>query len=193
MHIQKDNAKLSNAVLKMISQERNGEIVDQDLIKDVVDSFVSLGLDHADLDKECLDIYKEHFEAAFLSATESYYKTESEAFLSVHSVSEYLKKAEDRLREEENRVERYLHHETRKDLVSKCEYVLISELMRDRFPSLLDSDKNEDLQALYALLSQIPEGLGPLQKRFEDHVKAAGPAPTEKVVGADGVNANSDS
>ncbi|KAJ2918099.1 hypothetical protein MD484_g2311, partial [Candolleomyces efflorescens] len=193
MHIQKDNAKLSSAVLNMITQERNGEVVDQDLIKDVVDSFVSLGLDHADLDKECLDIYKEQFEAAFLSATESYYKTESEAFLSVHSVSEYLKKAEDRLREEENRVERYLHHETRKDLVSKCEYVLIRELMRDRFPSLHDSDKNEDLQGMYALLSQIPEGLGPLQKRFEDHVKGAGPAPTEKVVGADGVNVNSDS
>jgi len=195
MHIQKDNSKLSNAVLKQIAQQRNGEVVDQGLIKKVVDSFVSLGLDNSDPNKECLDIYKEQFEAAFLTATEVYYKTESEAFLAAHSVSDYLKKAEDRLREEENRVERYLHNKTRKDLVSKCEHVLIrehSEMMWENFQSLLDFDKDEDLQRMYALLSRIPEGLEPLRKRFEAHVKAAGLAAIEKLVGADGVNVDSE-
>ncbi|KAF5333224.1 hypothetical protein D9611_002822 [Ephemerocybe angulata] len=195
MHIQKDNSKLSNAVLKLIAQQRNGEVVDQGLIKKVVDSFVSLGLDNADPNKECLDIYKEQFEAAFLSATEQYYKTESESFLAAHSVSDYLKKAEERLREEENRVERYLHNKTRKDLVSKCEHVLIrehSEMMWENFQSLLDFDKDEDLQRMYALLSRIPEGLEPLRKRFEGHVKAAGLAAIEKLVGADGVNVDSE-
>jgi cullin 1 len=195
MHIQKDNAKLSTAVLKMVTQQRNGEVVDQGLIKKVVDSFVSLGLDNTDPNKECLDIYKEQFEAAFLSATELYYKTESEAFLAAHSVSDYLKKAEDRLREEENRVERYLHNKTRKDLVSKCEHVLIrehAEMMWENFQSLLDFDKDEDLQRMYALLSRIPEGLEPLRKRFEAHVKAAGLASIDKLVGADGVNVDSE-
>ncbi|KAH6902807.1 ubiquitin-protein ligase [Coprinopsis sp. MPI-PUGE-AT-0042] len=194
MHIQKDNAKLSTAVLKLISQQRNGEIVDQGLIKKVVDSFVSLGLDNADPNKECLDIYKEQFESAFLTATETYYKQESEAFLAAHSVSDYLKKAEDRLREEENRVERYLHNKTRKDLVSRCEHVLIrehSELMWESFQNLLDFDKDEDLQRMYALLSRIPEGLEPLRKRFEGHVKAAGLAAVEKLVGEGGANADS--
>jgi len=194
MHIQKDNSKLSNAVLKLIAQQRNGEIVDQGLIKKVVDSFVSLGLDNADPNKECLDIYKEQFELAFLSATEAYYKHESEAFLAAHSVSDYLKKAEDRLREEENRVERYLHNKTRKDLVSKCEHVLIrehSELMWESFQNLLDFDKDEDLQRMYALLSRIPEGLEPLRKRFEAHVKAAGLSAIEKLVGEGGANAES--
>ncbi|KAH6912447.1 ubiquitin-protein ligase [Coprinopsis sp. MPI-PUGE-AT-0042] len=194
MHIQKDNAKLSTAVLKLISQQRNGEIVDQGLIKKVVDSFVSLGLDNADPNKECLDIYKEQFESAFLTATETYYKQESEAFLAAHSVSDYLKKAEDRLREEENRVERYLHNKTRKDLVSRCEHVLIrehSELMWESFQNLLDFDKDEDLQRMYALLSRIPEGLEPLRKRFEGHVKAAGLTAVEKLVGEGGANADS--
>jgi cullin 1 len=194
MHIQKDNAKLSTAVLKLISQQRNGEIVDQGLIKKVVDSFVSLGLDNADPNKECLDIYKEQFESAFLTATETYYKQESEAFLAAHSVSDYLKKAEDRLREEENRVERYLHNKTRKDLVSRCEHVLIrehSELMWESFQNLLDFDKDEDLQRMYALLSRIPEGLEPLRKRFEGHVKTAGLAAVDKLVGEGGANADS--
>lgn len=168
MKIQNDDAKLSTAVMKLIAQQRNGEVVDQGLIKKVVDSFVSLGLDNADPNKECLDVYKEQFEAAFLTATEVYYKNESETFLAAHSVSDYLKKAEDRLREEENRVERYLHNKTRKDLVSKCEHVLIrehSELMWEAFQNLLDFDKDEDLQRMYALLARIPEGLEPLRKR----------------------------
>jgi cullin 1 len=59
-------------------------------------------------------VYKEHFETPFIAATEKYYTEESEAFLAENSVSDYLKKAEDRLREEEDRVERYLNTNTRK-------------------------------------------------------------------------------
>jgi cullin 1 len=41
------------------------------------------------------------------------------------NIPEYLKKAEGRLREEEERVVRYLHAKTRKDLVTRCESVLL--------------------------------------------------------------------
>ena len=191
-HIQKDNSKLTNAVLRLITQQRNGEIIDQGLVKKVVDSFVSLGLDSSDPNKECLDVYREQFESTFLAATENYYKAESEAFLAENSVSEYLKKAEERLREEEARVERYLHTKTRRDLVSKCEHVLIrahSELMWESFQSLLDFDKDDDLQRMYVLLSRTPEGLEPLRKRFENHVKNAGLSSISKMVGEGDVNA----
>ena len=66
MDIQKGNAKLATATLQLITQQRNGEIIDQGLVKEVVDSFVSMGLDNGDPNKECLDIYKEQFEAPFL-------------------------------------------------------------------------------------------------------------------------------
>ncbi|KAF9463083.1 Cullin [Collybia nuda] len=191
LRIQQDNAKLANAVLRLITQQRNGEVIDQGLVKKTVDSFVSLGLDNVDLNKECLDIYKEHFESPFIEATEHYYKKESETFLAGNSVSDYLKKAEDRLREEEDRVERYLHTKTRKELISKCEHVLIrehSELMWENFQNLLDFDQDEDLQRMYALLSRIPEGLEPLRKKFEGHVKQAGLSAISKLVGEGGVN-----
>jgi len=159
-----------------------------------VESFVSLGLDSADPNKECLDIYKEHIEAPFIVATEKYYKKESDTFLSQNTVSDYLRKAEDRLKDEEDRVERYLHTKTRKDLISKCEHVLIrehAELMWDNFQSLLDFDKDEDLQRMYALLSRIPEGLEPLRKRFEGHVKQAGLNAISKLVGESGATMDS--
>ncbi|GLB34233.1 putative cullin family protein [Lyophyllum shimeji] len=185
--IQKDDSKLTKAVLRLITQQRNGEAINQGLVKKVVDSFVSLGLDNADLNKECLDVYKEHLEGPFLEATEDYYKKESESFLAANSVSDYLKKVEDRLREEEDRVERYLHTKTRKELISKCDDVLIrqhAELMWESFQNLLDFDKDEDLQRMYALLARIPEGLEPLRKKFEVHVKTSGLAAISKLVEA---------
>ncbi|EEB98113.1 hypothetical protein MPER_02436, partial [Moniliophthora perniciosa FA553] len=147
--VQQKHAKLAGAILRLIEQQRNGETIDQGLVKKVVDSFVSLGLDDTDTNKACLDVYKEHFENPFIEATELYYKKESESFLAEFSVSEYLKKAEERLKEEEDRVDRYLNTQTRKTLISKCEHVLIrehAELMWDSFQNLLDFDKDEDLQ-----------------------------------------------
>jgi len=192
--IQQKNTKLASAILRLIEDQRNGEVIDQGLVKKVVDSFVSLGLDDTDTNKACLDVYKVHFELPFIDATEKYYKNESESFLATNSISDYLKKAEERLREEEDRVERYLNTQTRKALVSKCEHVLIrehSELMWESFQSLLDFDKDEDLQRMYALLSRIPEGLEPLRKKFEEHVKKAGLNAVSKLVGDTGSGTDS--
>ncbi|KDQ62582.1 hypothetical protein JAAARDRAFT_30480 [Jaapia argillacea MUCL 33604] len=195
MHVQSKHQKLAGAILRLIERQRNGETIDQGLVKKVVDSFVSLGIDETDTNKGSLEVYKEHLETPFLDATEKYYKTESEAFLAENSVSDYLKKAEERLREEEDRVERYLNTDTRKRLVAKCEHVLIrehSEMMWESFQGLLDFDKDEDLQRMYALLSRIQEGLEPLRKKFEEHVKKAGLAAVEKLAGAGGAAAAGD-
>jgi cullin 1 len=170
-------------------------VIDQGLVKRVVDSFVSLGLDDTDTNKECFDVYREHFEAPFIEATEKYYTQESESFLASNTISDYLKKAEERLKEEEDRVDRYLNSQTRKPLIAKCEQVLIrhhAQVIWESFQGLLDYDREEDLQRMYGLLARIPEGLEPLRKRFEDHVKKAGWAAVEKLVGgqaaADGLD-----
>jgi cullin 1 len=60
--------------------------------------------------------------------------------------------------------------------------------MWEEFQKLLDYDKDEDLQRMYALLARIPEGLEPLRKKFEEHVKQAGLAAVSKLVG-DGASA----
>ena len=70
-------------------------------------------------------------------------------------------------REEEDRIERYVHTKTRKELISKCEHVLIrehSEMMWGSFQILLDFHQDEDLRRMYAMLSRIPESLEPLRK-----------------------------
>lgn len=77
---------------------------------------VALGLDEADVQRQMLDVYTIFFQAPFLETTCSYYKAESETFVANNSVPDYMKKAEDRLQEESDRVNLYLHDSTRKDV-----------------------------------------------------------------------------
>ncbi|TNY17266.1 Cullin-domain-containing protein [Rhodotorula diobovata] len=179
--------KLTTAVLKLIEKQRQGETIETDLVKKVIDSFVALGLDEADTNRQNLEVYRSAFENPFLAATEAFYSSESEQYLAANSVTEYMKKAESRLGEEENRVDLYLHASTRKGLVSKCEEVLVknhAELMQEEFQRLLDQEQEPDLQRMYLLLSRIPAGLDPLRERFETHVKKAGLDSVERAVGA---------
>ncbi len=188
-HTQSNSAKLTAAVLQLIDNERNGEAIDQSLVKKVVDSFVSLGLDETNTNKQSLDVYREHFEDLFVHATEKYYKHESDAFLSENPLSDYLRRAEDRLKEEEDRVERYLNSCTREKLVVKCAEALTrghEELMSEEFQTLLDTDKDNDLQRMYALLALIPNRLGPFYKKFEEHVKKTGLNAVVKLFGEPG-------
>ncbi|ORY31833.1 putative ubiquitin-protein ligase [Naematelia encephala] len=182
-------SRLTSALLSQIKKQRDGEVVDSGLMKKVIDSYVSLGLDEADAQRQQLDVYKEYFQTPFLDATSQYYSDESAAFVASNSVSDYMKKAEMRLQEEEDRVNLYLHDNTRKDLKERCETVLITahaESMWEEFQSLLDADKNDDLARMYNLLSRIPSGLEPLRKKFEEHVKRAGLAAVQKVLPAPG-------
>ncbi|EPS94100.1 hypothetical protein FOMPIDRAFT_1020253 [Fomitopsis schrenkii] len=61
--------------------------------------------------------------------------------------------------------------------------------MWDNFQELLDYDKDEDLQRMYALLARISEGLEPLCKRFEEHVKRSSLTAVSKLVGQGGADA----
>ncbi|KAK4051653.1 ubiquitin ligase (cullin) of SCF [Microbotryomycetes sp. JL201] len=184
-HVQGSN-KLTTAVLKLIEKQRQGETIETNLVKKVIDSFVALGLDEVDSNRQNLEVYREAFEKPFLAATEMFYKAESEQFIAVNSVTEYMKKAEARLNEEENRVDLYLHASTRKGLVSKCEEVLVknhSGKMQEEFLRLLEQEQEPDIHRMYLLLSRIPSGLDPLRENFEQHVKKSGLDSVEKAVG----------
>eukprot|EP00842_Homolaphlyctis_polyrhiza_P002961 jgi/Hompol1/3666/HPOL_003315-RA len=176
--------RVVKAALKSITKQRNGETIDGGLIKTVVESYVSIGLDENDTRKTTLDVYKTYFEQPFIEATESYYKAESANFISANPITEYMKKAEARLQEEERRVEMYLNPSTQKVLISTCETVLVknhTSAIQDEFQTLLDNDRLEDLSRMYGLLCRVPEGLDRLRTMFEAHVHMQGKSAVEKV------------
>jgi cullin 1 len=176
-------AKVVDAVLKMVEKHRNGENNEYGVIRQVVDSFTSLGVDEADPTKSTLDVYRFRFERPFLEATRLFYQAESKQFLTENTVIEYMKKAEARLDEEEERVRLYLHTDAAVPLKNTCNRALItdhSNILRDKFQVLLENDREEDMARMYNLLSRIPDGLDPLLSKFETHMRKAGLAAVAK-------------
>ncbi|KAJ4228798.1 ubiquitin ligase (cullin) of SCF [Fusarium falciforme] len=175
--------KVIDAVLKLVEKQRNGENIDYRQIRQIVDSFVFLGFHEVDPSKTALDFYRFHFERPFLEATRLFYQAESKRLIAENSVVEYMKKAETRLDEEEERVRMYLHADTANPLMRTCNQALIvdhSDILRGEFQDLLDNGREQDMARLFNLLSRTPYGLDPLLSKFEPHLRKAGLAAVAK-------------
>jgi cullin-5 len=55
-----------------------------------------------------LQIYRENFEKAYIDATEAFYRAKAPQYLEANGVQNYMKYADQKLKEEEQRATKYL-------------------------------------------------------------------------------------
>jgi cullin 3 len=138
---------LQKHVLKTIRKERDGDMVDRILLKNVISIFHELGshlvyekglkavfippLPNGKMMKNnrqpdpksrwigSLDVYRKHFEAIFLDDTEKYYSEEAQKYAAKLSPLEYLKEAERRFQEELERANFYLDNSSKPLLIER--------------------------------------------------------------------------
>ncbi|XP_016700735.1 cullin-1 isoform X3 [Gossypium hirsutum] len=170
------NAKVRDAVISLIDQEREGEQIDRALLKNVLDIFVEIGMGQ-------MDYYENDFEATMLKATAAYYSRKASNWILDDSCPDYMLKAEECLKREKDRVSHYMHSSSEPKLLEKVQHELLAVCatrLLDKEHSgchaLLRDDKVEDLSRMFRLFSKIPRGLEPVSSIFKQHVTAEGTA-----------------
>ncbi|ETO28877.1 hypothetical protein RFI_08250 [Reticulomyxa filosa] len=146
----KENA-CSNLVvhlLQLIENERNGEQIDQDLLKPIIQM-----------------------------ASTKYYENEGNNFVATMSIPDYLLHVRKRLKEEEKRVKNYLEAQTQRPITLLIEHEMIKkhveDLLTKGFDSMMDESKFANLRHLYELLFSVQE-VDALQQHFSEYGKKRG-------------------
>jgi len=165
-----------SAILELIRRERECEIIDRKLVKEVVAIFVEMGGA-----RNSLEVYVNDFEELLLSTTADFYTRESAKWAEEDSFPDYMCKAEDRLQQEQQRVTNYLHSSTEEKLLKVCDEQLLQspeQLLLEKENSgceaLLRDNKTDDLSRMFRLFSRIPTGLPPIGNIVRKHITDVG-------------------
>ncbi|XP_013595130.1 PREDICTED: putative cullin-like protein 2 [Brassica oleracea var. oleracea] len=90
-----------DVVMALIHKEREGEQIERELLKNIVDIFVQSGMG-------TMERYENDFEMFLLEDTASYYSRKASSWIQEDSCPEYMIKAEESLKKEKERVTHYL-------------------------------------------------------------------------------------
>ena len=72
--------------------------------------FISFTVNLCSNSEDKLTIYMENFEKAYIDSTEAFYKLKAPQYLEINGVQNYMRYAESKLREEEQRANKYLEN-----------------------------------------------------------------------------------
>jgi len=152
------SSQVCKCMLEVINDERRHEQVDEAQLKECVSIFEIMGMAHALKDLQSikqamhrpmiLDIYTSEFERPFLIATRAYYSSMSQQWIQSSDISSYLRLADEAIREEDDRVTRYLNSTTKDKLIKTCleeivvvHRVRLNEAIKDVLKSIYSYDE----------------------------------------------------
>nr|CDP22786.1 Putative protein of unknown function [Podospora anserina S mat+] len=166
-------------VLDLINMDRDGDIVDRNLLRDITGMLEQLY--ETDEEKENEKLYTTIFEPRFLAASEVFYKAECEKLLRESDAGSWLRHTRRRLLEEEERCVTSVSNSTKDNIAAVLEKELILAKM-DEFlamegsglKAMVDNDREEDLGILYQLISRIDKSKNTLKTSLMGRVMELG-------------------
>lgn len=161
------------AILSLINEEREGNIIDKSLVKSIVELYESMGMG-------TLESYSADLEEELLSNTREFYSKKREEWIN-DSTPDYLIKAEEAFHNEKARVADYLNSSTEArllkvlddEILEKVETTLL-EKETSGCRALLQNDKSEDLQRMYRLFQRLENGLAPIAVIVQEFITSMG-------------------
>ncbi|KAJ1522611.1 hypothetical protein ONE63_001789 [Megalurothrips usitatus] len=187
MMIEPLRENLVNHLLEEIHKDRLGNPSDHliDIVRGVIMSFVSV---EEYRKSQSPELYQQIFEAPFLQATGEFYKREASKLLQECDTSQYMEKVTQRLDEERQRSQRFVHISTHAKVKAKCEQHMVADhlaLLQSECHSMVVQERERDLALLYPLLRSVQGGISVLISEVMEHIKQKG---TEAIAGIRGEN-----
>eukprot|EP00300_Choanocystis_sp_HF-7_P014298 c18639_g1_i1.p1 GENE.c18639_g1_i1~~c18639_g1_i1.p1 ORF type:complete len:762 (-),score=158.08 c18639_g1_i1:96-2345(-) len=162
--------RLIHSLLSLVAAERVGEVINKLMFRSVTQMLVNLGW----------SVYTDDFETHFLRQSADFYKYEAQKYISSSTCSDYLRMVNDRLGEEEARVEQYLDKST----LDKIRATVERELVQTHLDTLIEMDTGvnymltnaliDDLTLMYRIFSRLKQGMLRLSEMMRDLVHTEG-------------------
>lgn len=171
IHSSKIQTRLLYTLLELVLRERNGEVINRGLMRNIIKMLMDLGS----------SVYQEDFEKPFLEVSADFYRVESQKFIECCDCADYLKKAERRLNEEMERVSQYLDAMSEVKITNVVEKEMIANHMlrlvhmeNSGLVNMLLDDKYDDLGRMYNLFRRVPDGLSTIREVMTSHIRDTG-------------------
>ncbi|KAK9710592.1 hypothetical protein K7432_008351 [Basidiobolus ranarum] len=182
--------QLVSVLLQQIQREREGEMIDRGVIKTTIDMLLDLVDDVSTVST----VYQVDFESKFLDASAQFYRVEGQTLIGACDASEYLKKSEKRLVEEEQRSQHYLYSGTEPKIRAIIEKELLEhhlktiiEMENSGLVAMLANDKNDDLFRMYKLFTRVQSGHDEMKTAIKEYIKKLGNTINSNCEGTDTV------
>lgn len=168
--------RLQASAMKLVHAERMGEAFDSQLVVGVRESYVNLCSNPEDK----LQIYRENFERAYIDATRQFYRAQAPQYLEENGVQSYMRYADQKLKEEEQRAAKYLESQPSGSvpaLTECCVGVLVTafrEPILAECPGMIRAGETARLQLMFSLMDRVSEGVFPMLRDLEQHILSQG-------------------
>lgn len=170
---------LCAVILDLINMERDGDIINRNLVRKITAMLESLYETDDELENQRL--YLTLFEPRYLEASTEFYRKECEKLVQEANCSTWLRHAQRRLNEERERCGTAVSHMTTDKIANVVEQELISAKL-DVFLAMegsglkpmIDNDRLDDLSILYQLISRVDSTKSALKVILQRRVRELG-------------------